>query len=251
MLHLPGREPFGVDVGNFLELQGRPPWPGDGRDPAPGRENSGPRSTFGPRRQAVSRMAGSALSNIPGRVVRVFTAVSRTVSSKVPLWRGPAQGQKGEQGQLAAHGLGGGHADFRSGLSIQNPVRFTGHGRAHHVGTIPEPARPSVLASRSPARVSAVSPDWLMTEDHVPGPQDHVPVAKLRSDLHPRGQTGPTLHEVHAEQPGMVGGAAGHGCATAPAKRIPPTRAGSPPGGRCPACRLGSRPPPRAARKSP
>ncbi len=73
---------------------------------------------------------------------------------------------------------------------------------------IPSVRWPLRWLSRRAARVSAVSPLWLMTNDERVFVQRHVPVTELAGDLHLGRKTGQGLDGVFANHGGVVSRAA-------------------------------------------
>ena len=75
---------------------------------------------------------------------------------------GELEGEEEEGGQLGGEGLGGGDADFGAGVGGDGALGFAGDGGADDVAD-GEGLGAGAMSSRWAARVSAVSPDWVMS----------------------------------------------------------------------------------------
>ena len=80
------------------------------------------------------------------------------------------EGEQGERDELGGEGLGGGDADLRPGVGEQGARGLAREHRALHVADGDGQGAPRACASRKAARVSAVSPLWLMATARVSGP---------------------------------------------------------------------------------
>jgi hypothetical protein len=76
--------------------------------------------------------------------------------------------QQKQRGELRGEGLGGGDADLRAGVGVDGAVGLAGHHGVHHVAD-GHGLGAEAFISRCAARVSAVSPDWVMSRPSASG----------------------------------------------------------------------------------
>ena len=114
-----------------------------------------------------------------------------------------------QRGQLAGKGFGGGHADFRAGVGVDRAAA----SRVIIEPTTLQMAR--VLASlcawlrAAAARVSAVSPDWLMAIDQTFLIDDGIAIAEFAAVVHFDVKARQALDHEFAGQSGVPAGSAG------------------------------------------
>jgi hypothetical protein len=73
------------------------------------------------------------------------------------------EGEQEERGELGGEGLGGGDADLGAGVGGDGALGFAGDGMAPTTLQMARVLEPRAMISRWAARVSAVSPDWVMS----------------------------------------------------------------------------------------
>ena len=131
MLHFAGRVAFGVDVGNFLELQGA--FQGQGVVDAPGQvQEIGGLEVFLADRLNLGVGFEDFLEDV--RQAHEFPdhGLARFRLEPSPVV-GQVHGQQIQADELGGEGLGRGHADFRAGLGVDDGVHASGDGRTHHI----------------------------------------------------------------------------------------------------------------------
>ena len=214
MLHLSGGIAFGMDVGKLFELERPFQSQRIAMPPAKVEEIAHlrvlARNLFGALVQS-----GQARIQQGGQVFKhrkMFTALFNRQAASA---RAPIERHQGQHKHLATHGLGGGHADFRPRLGIQNGRGLAGYGRAHHIAQAEHSH--AVLARDAQGRQGIGRFAALADDKHhvVLVQQQGVAVAKLRSDLYLHGHTRPMLQQMPPPQPRMIRRAAGHNMQTA------------------------------------
>ena len=120
---------------------------------------------------------------------------------------GQKQREKEEGGQLGGEGLGGSHADLRSGMSVENAVGLSGDHASHAVadGDVPGSQFPNFPLSRQGVRRFSRLGDQ---DTQGVGWKDGFPVAVLGGVLHLDRHPGQALDHEFAGQSGVPARAA-------------------------------------------
>ncbi len=207
MLHLAGGVGLGVDVADLLELQG--PLVGGGHLDVPPQEEEvlglvvlfGDVGDEGPLLQDLLHQAGK-LFELPDQGPGLLLAQGAP---------GPAEadGQHGHGRQHGHIGLGGGHADLRPGVDVEDRLHLPGEARALGVD---DPQGPGPLALGLPQALQGVNGLPGLADGHGQGLSVHhrVPVAVLAGHVPLHGDPGEALQEVFPVKPGVGRRPAGH-----------------------------------------
>ena len=128
---------------------------------------------------------------------------------KQPLTLSVIERDERHDDHLAAHGLGGCHADFRSGLRIDHRIGLTRDGRSHDVA---QRDGDTALFLGEPERRKRIRrfPGLADHKDHVVRLKDNVAVPELGRDFRDDRHTRPVLKQVLPPHARMVRGPAGN-----------------------------------------
>ena len=200
VLHFAGGIAFGVDVGDLLQLERA--FERDGEMHAAAEEQEvGGAVQLACRALRTCASWESTVSSLPGRRTQFLHEAARLLFVEVAVGLAQVHGEDEERGQLAGEGLGGGDADFRTGVGIDGAGGLARDHGADHVADGERASSPLLLASRCAASVSAVSPDCEMTTVSVSGVDDGVAIAELAAVIHFDGNARQLLdHELAGER---------------------------------------------------
>ena len=165
VLHLACRVAFGVDVGNFLELERAFERNGVVDAAAEEEEVAGVGVEAG-EGLALGVDGAEDVFDLAGEEVEGFEKVEAFLVGDGTADLGEVEGEEEERDELGGEGLGGGDADFGTGVGVDGAVGLADIMAPTTLQTATVGA-PLAIISFCAARVSAVSPDWVMSRPTV------------------------------------------------------------------------------------
>ncbi|MNX93838.1 hypothetical protein D3C86_1260460 [compost metagenome] len=117
-------------------------------------------------------------------------------------------GKRSEHGKLAGEGLGGGHADFRTGEDREDRIGFTRHGRFTRIDHRADLQALLLAITQGRQRIGSF-PRLRNEQRGLRGNKRDFAIAEFRGDIDFHRQTRVTFEPVFADQAGQIGRAAG------------------------------------------
>ena len=204
VLHFRGGIPFGVDIGDLLQLEGSLEREGEHELPPEEKTVFVVRVAGGDFRDVIVEFEG--FPHEPGQISEGLDETHPVAEAEVPQ-PPEIEGNHGHQDELRSERLGRGDPDLRPGVLVDAPVGLPGDGRADHIVDRQRAvALPLGLAERG-ERVDRLT-GLADHEDEGVLVEGGVPVAEFGGVLHLDGNPGILFDQVLGHQAGMPGRAA-------------------------------------------